>query len=817
MKTLFFFIFFCFTFNAFAQNKNTVSGFIREKGSRELLIGVNVSVDKTSIGTNTNTFGFYSLSLPKSDSITLVFSYVGYIKQKITIGYRKNIEIDIELESNNQLEEVVVSGLRENSKVSESVQMSKIEVPISQIKKIPTLLGEKDVLKVLQLMPGVQKGSEGQSGLYVRGGGPDQNLIIVDDAIIYNASHLFGFFSTFNGDAIKSVELTKGGFPARFGGRLSSVIEMNMKDGSKQKFSGEGGIGLIASRLVLEGPIKIKGKIKSSYIFSGRRTYQDQFARPFIARRNRSETNKVNGGYYFYDLNGKINYEFGKKDKLYLSGYFGKDKFGINIKSPDSEFDNGINWGNGTGTLRWNHLYSQKLFSNTSLIYSNYVFNIVGKEELKDTTSTTPISFNINYSSAIRDLSIKHDFDYFPNQYHAIKIGFQHIFHRFIPEASVIQGSIANININNKKLINTQETGLYAEDTWMPINRLKINAGLRLSLYQTKGKTYFYPEPRLAVAFKAGDSWALKASYAQMNQYLHLLSNTGLGLPTDLWVPATAKVSPQRANQVAAGFAKDINETKGITFTVEGYYKLMSNIVNYKEGASFLSPGSGASALDPNASWEDKITSGNGNSYGVELLLQKKIGRFSGWTGYTWSKTVFKFEELNFGNEFFPKYDRRHDISIVGIYELNKRITLSGTWVYGTGNALTIPISEYTTQSSQIRRNSSSDEKDAAGWRDISVNEYGNKNSFRAEAYHRLDLGIQFHKVKRRHERTWDISVYNAYNRKNPFFYTVGTEGSGSFFGGNLSKIDQTKSSKILLKRYSLFPIIPSITYNFKF
>ncbi len=364
--------------STFAQRNFTISGYVREKGSQEQLIGVNVYVPNSSFGTSSNNYGFYSITLPANDATTLVFSFVGYERIEKTLVLNKNIEMNIELMAANQLQEVVVSSKRQEERVSESVEMSKIDVPINQIKKIPAFMGEKDVLKVLQLMPGVQKGSEGQSGIYVRGGGPDQNLIILDDAVVYNASHLFGFFSVFNGDALKSVELTKGGFPARFGGRLSSVIEMNMKEGNKEKLHGEGGIGLISSRLTLEGPIKTKKQktTKSSFIVSARRTYLDIVAAPLIKASQKDAIEQTTGGYYFYDLNAKINYDFGQKDKLYLSGYFGKDKFSTNTISPENTSSNGLNWGNETATLRWNHLYSQKLFGNLSLIYSRYRFGI---------------------------------------------------------------------------------------------------------------------------------------------------------------------------------------------------------------------------------------------------------------------------------------------------------------------------------------------------------------------------------------------------------------------------------------------------------
>lgn len=795
----------------FAQKSFTISGYVREKGSQEQLIGVNVYVPNSTFGTSSNNYGFYSITLPTNDATTLVFSFVGYERTVKTFILNKNVEMNIELSPANQLREVIVSSKRQEERVSESVEMSKIEIPISQIKKIPAFLGEKDVLKVLQLMPGVQKGSEGQTGIYVRGGGPDQNLIILDDAVVYNANHLFGFFSVFNGDALKSVELTKGGFPARFGGRLSSVIEMNMKEGNKEKLHGEGGIGLIASRLTLEGPIKTKKQktAKSSFIVSARRTYLDLVASPFIKASQKNATEKTTGGYYFYDLNAKVNYDFGQKDKVYLSGYFGQDKFQTKTTNPESTSSNGLNWGNETATLRWNHLFSQKLFGNLSLIYSRYRFSISSTQNALDLQTNTTSIYNLQYDSGIRDYSVKYDFDYFPSPKHALKLGIQSTFHRFTPSAIVLQDSDISkyeIKIDN---IDVVESGIYAEDVWQATERLKMNIGLRMSNYRVPGVGYFRPEPRFSAAFKLTNNLAFKASYALMNQYVHLLTNTGIGLPTDLWVPTTDKVAPQQSQQVAAGFAKDFDK-KGLTLTIEGYYKKMNNLINYKEGASFLLVNDVTDS--GRVRWEDNVTAGQGWSYGAEFLLQKKVGKFSGWAGYTLSWTKWQFDELNFGKKFYPRYDRRHDISLVGIYDINPRITVSAVWVYGTGNALTVPLSRYNGYSNFNTRlgqnnnnvpNSSTPVTPLFAGR--AVQEYGEKNTFRAEPYHRLDLGVQFHKKKRHHERTWEVSIYNAYNRKNPFFYQLNT------------KTDANNQAINILQRYSIFPIIPSVSYNFKF
>ena len=784
--------------NLWAQNapiRFTVSGYIREAGSQEALIGVNVYLPGTTTGTTTNTYGFYSLTLPAQDSLLLAYSFVGYEIVVRTVSLRTNQTVNVFLAPGRALTEVNVKAGRLTEKVSESAQMSTIDLPVAQIKKIPAFLGEKDVLKVLQLMPGVQKGSEGQTGIYVRGGGPDQNLIILDDAVVYNASHLFGFFSVFNGDAIKSVELIKGGFPARYGGRLSSVIDLNMKDGNRDKLHGEGGIGLIASRLLLEGPLT-KNK-KASFLISARRTYLDILAAPLIRAQSGGT---LTAGYYFYDLNAKANYDFGPTNKLYLSGYFGRDRFYANDKTADT--DTGLRWGNATGTLRWNHLFNQKLFSNLSLIFSDYKFQISSVEKSTQDAET----YSLYYNSGIRDFSLKYDVDYYPNPKHSIRMGVQSIYHRFTPSAVVLQNAGINQSINNVTNIDVMESGIYAEDTWRPSSRWHVNGGLRLSYFQQKDVGYVRPEPRLSAAFTLKPDLSIKASYALMNQYVHLLSNTGIGLPTDLWVPTTDRVKPQQSQQVAIGIAKDFTD-KGLTLTVEGYYKSMNNIINYKEGASFLLINDPTSANS--IRWEDNVTAGRGWSYGAEFFLQKKVGRFSGWAGYTLSWTQWQFAELNGGQPYYPRYDRRHDISLVGIYDLSKRITLSAVWVYGTGNALTVPVGRYETyRPSNTLIYGGTPAIAQTFFQSVrNADDYGTqKNSFRAEAYHRFDFSIQFHKQKKNHERTWEFSVYNLYNRRNPFFYRLESVAATA-----------TTPTRTALFRYSVFPIVPAVSYNFKF
>ena len=790
--------------NAQTSERLTISGYVREKGSGELLPGVSVYVKGKKIGTQTNNYGFYSLTFNTSEEVIITFSFVGYRSEVKTLQVSKKLELNIDLSpENQQLNEVVVKGdAPEQQKVSEKVQMSQVSVTIQQIKEIPALLGEKDVLKVLQLMPGVQKGSEGNSGIYVRGGGPDQNLLILDDAPVYNASHLFGFFSVFNGDALKSVELTKGGFPARFGGRLSSVIEMQMKEGNREKLHVEGGIGLISSRLVVESPIG-KSK-KASFLVSGRRTYIDVLARPFLDKEIGT------GGYYFYDLNAKANYEFSQKDRIYLSGYFGRDVFYQTQKERNTTSDRGINWGNQTATLRWNHLFNERLFVNSSFIFSNYQFKIFSTDQSQ--SQGKMVENSLSYISEIQDVGFKTDFDFFPNPVHSIKAGLAFTKHQFSPSAITVKNDDIGKYQKDVERIDANEVGLYLEDTYKPLDNLRINAGLRLSSFITPKVNYLNPEPRIALAWNVQNDLAFKASYARMNQYIHLLSNSGTGLPTDLWVPATDKLPAQRSQQVAMGIAKDFKE-KNLALTVEGYYKKMDNVVALKEGSSFLlQDGTEVLAEDKakGNSWDDQATSGKGTSYGAEILLQRKVGKLSGWIGYTLSWTKQQFDELNFGQEFWAKNDRRHDISVVGVYRLSPRITLSGTWVYGTGNALTVGTASYP--SNILNPGISPTGLPFVGnypasfyTRDLPY--IGERNNFRAEAFHRLDLGVQFHKImKKGHERTWEFSIYNAYNRKNPYFYS---------FANTLN--DNNKTYTRNLTRNSLLGIIPAVSYSFKF
>lgn len=761
--------------NPVSAQRYTISGHVVESEGKETIPGVNIFLKGTSTGTITNNYGFYSLS-PMKDTLEIVYSFIGYAPQTIRFYLQRDTVINITLNP-IRLETFVVTA-ETNTPISTENRMSVVSVPIRQIQEIPALLGEKDVFKVLQLMPGVQSGGEGTSGLYVRGGGPDQNLIILDDALVYNASHLFGFFSIFNGDALKSVELTKGGFPARFGGRLSSVVEMQMKDGSRKDFHGEAGIGLLSSRLMLEGPIV---KDKASFIVSGRRTYLDVLARPFFP-------SDISAGYYFYDLNAKVNYEIGPRDRVYMSGYFGRDKFFVGESTAWDEFKAGLYWQNATGTARWNHIFNPRLFTNTSFIYSTYKLNIFFTQY-----EQKKMLYDLDYISDIEDVSIKSDWEYRPNPVHLFRTGILVTYHTFRPSAVILKDMFVNEYKFKVKSLYSFESGLYAEDEMRLGDRFKANAGVRLSHFTSKEKHYLNPEPRLMASYMLTDDMSAKFSYTHMTQYVHLISSTGLTLPTDLWVPSTENIAPQKSKQVAAGLAKDLMSL-GLNISLEGYYKHSQNVLGYAEGASFLliddpSP-------DEDFNWEENVTQGQGWSYGAELMVQRKFGKLSGWIGYTLSWTQLQFDDVNNGEKFFAKYDRRNDVSVVAVYKLNKEITLSGTWVYGTGNAINLPSAEYPVIP----------HSDNEWWWPYEIPAYGKKNDQRMEPYHRMDLSARFTKQLPRFERTFEVSLYNVYNRKNPYFYFLDQDYD-----------PKTGQWMNVVKKISIFPVIPSISFNIKF
>ena len=774
---------FILSFQGFAQKKFTISGFIRDSLSRETLIGASVTIQGQVRGINSNQYGFYSITLPEG-KYTITCSFVGYLPDDKMIDLTRNFDMDFSILAKSSLsQEIVISSRKRDANVK-NAQMGRIDLSMNKIRSLPVIFGEVDPLKALQLLPGVRNAGEGNSGLYVRGGGPDQNLILLDDAVVYNPGHLFGFFSIFNGDAIKNVTLIKGGMPAQYGGRLSSVVDIAMKDGNMNDFQVEGGIGTIASRLSIQGPIK---KEKSSFMISGRRTYIDVLVKPFI----RKDNSFYGSGYYFYDFNAKFNYQFSGRDRIYFSGYFGRDVFKFNNSNRNFNID--IPWGNTTGTVRWNHVFNKKLFANTALVYNDYKFDFGALQD----------NFNVRLKSGIRDLNLKSDFDYYLSPKHKLKFGGQYTYHQFSP--SVVSGRQDSVVFepNNAQIKYAHEVGVYIQDDWELSDKIKINAGLRYSAFQQIGpytdfsrdpdgnktdstvygrgekvKTYGGLEPRLTVRYALNDETSLKAAVTRNLQYIHLVTNAGSTLPTDVWVPSTLNVKPQISWQYAVGLFKNFKDNMYET-SVEVYYKQMQNQIEYREG---YTPG----IQDPEADF----VFGNGWSYGSEFYINKARGKLTGWIGYTLSWTWRKFPLLNGGEKFPAKYDRRHDLSVVGIYELSSKWKLSGVFVYATGNTITLPERFYLVEG-------------------VLAQQFSAVNQYRLDAYHRLDFSAIYTPKPyspKKFKSSWVFSIYNVYSRMNPYFI---------YFDQTGTPVDGTL--RVQAKQVSLFPIIPSVTWNFKF
>lgn len=785
-----------------AQNI-TVSGYLYEKGSMETIPGGIVYEPVSQKSASTNAYGFYSLSLPFRDSLFVVFSTLGYANDTLFIAKAEDVSHNAQLYRINTLQSVNITAAR---RLSEDTRMSSVTLSAKEVKSIPILFGEKDVFKTLLLMPGVQSGTEGTSGIYVRGGGADQNLVILDEATIYNASHLLGFFSIFNGDAIKSVELIKGGFPARYGGRLSSVIEINMKDGNKESYHCEGGIGIIASHAMAEGPI-VKGK--SSFMVSARTTYLDLLTRPVM----KLTADGMTAGYYFYDFNAKLNYNLSDKDRLFVSAYFGRDKFYVKQKdkqdSSTYKSSSGLFWQNATATARWNHLFGNRIFSNLSFVFNDYTMKFYADEKQTDYTDNSHYEFHSTYNSGIRDYTLKYDVTYISNASHRIQGGILTTYHEARPSAISLAEDTTIFQKAEKEL--GLEYALYAEDEFTIKGRLRLNPGIRLTFFTVPGRTYISPEPRFSASFNIRKDLAVKASYATMSQSMILLSTSTIGLPTDLWVPVTDRIRPQRSHQVALGLHYDLRNPR-LSFSLEGYYKKSNHILAYKEGASFftsliddlINEGMGNTGFQ--SRWSDNVTSGQGWSYGVEFLVRKEVGKFTGWIGYTLSWTRQQFDDLNFGKPFWARHDRRHDVSVVLMYSPTAKINLSLSWTFATGNAVTLPtvaygnygMSEYLFETLCLHKPISSS---------YYVESYGEKNNFRMKPFHHLDLGIQILKPHgERFQSIFEVSIYNVYNYKNPFYYYVDIEYD----------LDNNTSKRVL-KSVCIFPIIPSFTYHFKF
>ena len=794
------FLFFLFSLQPILAQETsaTLSGYLTDSKNGEALIGAKVVIASLNMAAVTNTYGFYSLTVP-SVKYKVEFRSAIYPIDTKEIDLTNDVRFNYELGVNYQeIQEVVV-----NAKKGENVNSTKlgqIELQIDQIKTLPAFMGEVDVIKAIQLLPGVSSISEGGQGFYVRGGGPDQNLVLLDEGVVYNAAHLFGFFSVFNSDAVKSVNLIKGGMPANYGGRMSSVLEVNMNEGNNKGFHIKGGIGAISSRFTIEGPLV---KNKGSFMISGRRTYIDLIMKAAIP-----DTSPFAGSsYYFYDVNAKFNYKLSDKDRIFLSGYYGKDVF--NFTDRDGGFGADMPWGNGIVALRWNHLFTNKLFMNVTSTFSDYMFKFGSKQD----------QFRFELTSGVRDVGGKVDFSYFPNARHRIKWGADYIYHTFTPTSVSAEVDSIVFDTGEAQKLFGHESALYVMDDFDLNDKIRVNVGLRYSMYQHVGpftryikgdisspdtaivygkgdllKFYHGLEPRISFRWLLSDQSSFKAGYSYNYQYVHLTSLSAVSLPTDIWFPTTDKAKPQKGWQGSVGYFRNFYNDK-YEASVEVYYKGMKNLIEYKEGAL---PGDNV-----NDNTDNLLVFGTGRAYGIEFFFKKSVGKLTGWIGYTLAKTERTFPDLNEGKVFAAKYDRRHDLSIVGTYKLNERWTFSTAFIYATGNTLTLPTSWYIQEQNLLYN-------------------YGARNSTRMAPYHRLDISATLYSkptkkhtdpatnievdVKKKFRSNWAFSIYNIYNRANPFFLFV--DNDGSFANGDV---------KITVKQVSLFPIIPSVTWNFEF
>ncbi|SDE05051.1 Outer membrane receptor proteins, mostly Fe transport [Mucilaginibacter pineti] len=769
LLTLFLFIVVC----AFAQKKQLISGTIKDAATGETLIGATVRIKElVNTGAVTNNYGFYSISAPDGE-YTLIFSYIGYESLSMPVSLHKAQTIGVTLNAKSNLQEVVISANRPNNDQIASPQMGVEKLNMAQINQVPVVLGEKDILKTITLMPGVKSGGEGNSGFYVRGGASDQNLIMLDEATVYNASHLFGFFSTFNSDAIKDVSIYKGGMPSEYGGRLSSVLDIKMNDGNNKDFTVQGGLGLIASRLKIEGPLV---KDKGSFMISARRTYID-----FFLKASKDSTLK-GSSLYFYDLNAKANYHFDDKNAIYLSGYFGKDVLGLKDLF-------GTNWGNSTGTLRFNHIFNNNLFSNTSIVFSNYNYVIESFQSASSFKAT----------SNITDFNLKEDLQYTLSNEHHLKFGIN-VLHHSISPGDITTDASSSFNSRSVERRYGYENAAYINDDWKVTDKLSVLYGVRASWFSLIGpgtfktydplgnvtssstygsgasvKNYLNLEPRLSAAYQLNEASSVKLSYNRNTQNIHLLTNSTTSSPTDLYVMSSNNIKPEIADQVSTGWYRNFSDNI-FEFSAEVYYKWLQNQIDYKDGAQLI----------VNENVESQLTFGSGRAYGIELFLKKKYGRFNGWIGYTLSKAENKFAAINSGAYYPARQDRTHDLSVVGIYQLNKRWSFSGSFIYQTGSAVTYPTGKY----------------DIGG---LTTFSYSERNGYRKPNNNRLDLGATLEgKQHKKYHSSWTFSIYNIYGHRDPYSIT---------FRDSKTVPNTTEAAET-----SIFATpIPSVTWNFKF
>ncbi len=777
----------------------TISGYLIDQKTNDPLIGATVFEPITSRGTTSNIEGFYSLTLPKGKH-QIVCSYIGYESITTILDLEKHTKLDVNLDAGKDMEEIVVESSENIESRHELNVISSNTMDIKVVKALPSMLGEADVIKAMQLLPGVQSGSEGAPGLFVRGGGPDQNLFLLDGVPVYNANHLFGFVSIFDSKIIKKATIIKGGFPARYGGRLSSVLDIHTRTGDMQEFHGEVSIGLLSGGFSIEGPI---WKGKTSFLVAARRSWVDLFGVPIqqaIVNDNGGSGNIIN--YSFYDINVKLKHKFSDKNYLILNGYFGDDFFnykqtsnlsfllGKETLTKSINNEDQLQWGNKIVALHWHTELSQKLFMKVSATYSNYFYESKTESyaELLNGQGFTiqEDEFESEGQTPIHDVGGKVAFDYIPHNKHYIRFGFGYTYHLFRPEISKSSFSFAGPESEIESFNNIHEFVAYIEDDIRIGKVLKINPGIHIADFYLKGQNYFSVQPRLSVNLLVTKQTSIKASYARMTQFVHLLTNPGIGLPTDLWLPTTKNVPPEHSHQWSLGFTQDL--PLGLEFTTEGFYKIMENVLEYNPSTNFL---------QDRRSWESLVDIGRGESYGGELLLQRNKGKFTGWISYTLSWSWRQFERLNRGKKFLYRYDRRHDISVVLNYKFNKNWDVGMTWVYGTGHPVTLGLERYTPIQAQVGQYNATSTL-STGTIISDITNIVDRNNFRMPAYHRMDVTVNWYKKLKHGSQTLSLGIYNVYNQLNPYML-VPKEG---------------EDGTLRLYQISILPIMPSINYT---
>ncbi len=794
----------------------TVSGFVRDKRSAESLIGASVYEAHSRVGTASNNFGFFSLTLPPGD-ITIRSSYIGYTShQHILNGLERDTVLAIELEPSASLEEVVITGQSNDKQSVLSTQMGALEINQQTIRSTPVMFGEADIIKTLQLTPGVSAGTEGTAGMYVRGGNVDENLFLIDGNPVYQINHIGGIFSAFNPEAISGMDFFKSGFPSRYGGRLSSVVDVHTKEGNMKEYHGSASIGLISGNLNFEGPII---KDRTSFNIGLRRTWLDVLSAPAVAIANKitkKDGTRLRARYAFHDLNLKVNHIFNDRSRMYLSLYNGNDVLkGGSTDFPDQDSDNNYNydsdvslrWGNIMATAGWTYVFNNRLFGKVSGVFTRYhsrlrntEHDVVGNEGDEDYSD----SFRENETNTgITDFGLRTSFDYLPASAHHIRFGGDYLVHRFHPEynrsVAYEKNEETSVEIGQEfanDLLWGHEAGVYAEDDWTLSSAVRLNAGLRFSLFNVQGKTYTGLEPRVSLRWLLDDNLSFKASYSRMNQYVHLISNSFISLPTDAWMPVTRKLKPLISDQVSAGFYYNLN--KEYNFSVEGYYKTLDNLLEYRDGHTFT----------PSfVNWEDKLTAGEGSSYGAEFMVRKETGRTTGWVGYGLSWSDRQFDELNQGARYPARFDNRHKLNIVVMHKISPKVELSAAWSYASGNHVTLSLENYYENGTGSPTNNDNHYMDASE----SIDYYEGRNNYQLPAYHRLDLGIKIYRPKKKGRMgIWTVSIYNVYSRMNPFMIYKSDKtvpDPGSSYGKNVP----------VFKTIGIMPIIPSISYTYKF